>query len=211
MTNPRPYYPALIREGLAQRVEKAQSHGWGAPDWKRKSTIGALEKACGSREGRLQALAYLFPDKWESADQATTKDLTPAEWYALSEWVKPFKDDLNGGKWSADPNLAVECHWILLAASIVYRGPMFHEMVNQPDPLPDPAPFFEETEIPEQKLVEWYNSRDRKKYLMACGHVSNSHDAAGHPCCVRHERVTPQTLLIVGPVDELPTEGIKEI
>lgn len=65
--------------------------------------IGALDNAFGTSVLRRRFLAWVFLD--DVTQELSTKNLTPAQWYALWKWVDFFKDD---GVWYKSTDFLVE-------------------------------------------------------------------------------------------------------
>lgn len=59
----------------------------------RGAIVGVLKKHCRNDSEYRQVLKAL-------TGKTTSKQLTPAEWYALLKFVKPFKPE--GGKWGSE-------------------------------------------------------------------------------------------------------------
>ena len=109
--------------------------------------IGTLEKACGGKDNRKLVLKLL-------TGHTSSKDLHPAQWYALYKLVLPYKPE--GGKWgSGNPELEYLCNCLLSktvdqSGQTKFEFPEFEELkdvaigLNQPLAVDD----FEDKEIP---------------------------------------------------------------
>lgn len=97
----------------------------------RGAVTGLLNEAVDGDENRHYVLFYLF-------QQPSSKNLSPAEWYALWRWIKPAKDD-NSGKWSGRGGFPDEARGIVEAVlsfgglEVPLDAPQTHpELVPQP-------------------------------------------------------------------------------
>ena len=120
----RPYFPAVVREGVQQRVKKHKD----LTEIDRGlvgATIGALNKVCNGDEGRYAVLFFLFPEEWKEMSDVSTKTLSPAQWQAVIEWVGVYKDEEapKGEQWKHNPNLEQEIKWIfgIPAVGVAYE------------------------------------------------------------------------------------------
>lgn len=107
----RPYSPETILARVAEL--SALPKATPISDWKWKSAKGALQKAAGSEANRYLLLFWLFPNKWANVDAVTSNDLDFAQQRALYNWIAPYKDEFDGGKWKGHDALAAECAAIL--------------------------------------------------------------------------------------------------
>lgn len=77
----------------------------------RGAICGILDSIMGDKIGRYALLHTLFPETWELAEDVSTKTLSGAQWFALWQWVKPWKNEdiQSGSKWVGHPLLKNEC------------------------------------------------------------------------------------------------------
>jgi len=128
--------------------------------------IGILEDTLGSRVARLELLFRLFPGKWETIGEVSTKDLTPGQWNALNRWIKPERVE-TGDKatWFGNLDFVVE-------ASRVMEICLGREGQEHLDPS-------------SKNFLEFCLGKYGAIPFMACGHEATGLTGLYNPYCIK--------------------------
>lgn len=99
--------------------------------------IGAINNYAGGNKNRRLLLGYLFAREESRFDELSTKELAEKHWFALFQWVQPWKDE-DDNQWKTRFEFPGECVAVYHCAVVDYdadcarvRDPMF-----EPDGTP---------------------------------------------------------------------------
>lgn len=85
--------------------------------------VGALNLACGSTEQRRLALGWLFTPDEQVMQPMSSKELSPAQVFALKKWIGPqlVRSDSGQESWTKRADFEIEAKWVLARASQAYQ------------------------------------------------------------------------------------------
>lgn len=119
----------------------------------RGAIIGILNQYCSNDASRKAVLAWLFSDSdvpYGLSVQKSTTDLTDFQWWALHQWIRPYKDDEQG--WIPEGDFSTE---IVAVLAVVFGGePSMLEMaINIGGKLHPASSYVREAQATEQEIL----------------------------------------------------------
>lgn len=160
-TMDRPLEPKQVIESLHKISELP---GEDIQQGLKGAIIGILEDTLGSRIARLELLYKLFPGKWETIGEVSTRDLSRGQWNALNRWISPERIE-QGDKsiWVGNLDFVIE-------ASHVMEMSLKREGQEHLDPQT-------------KNFLEYCLGKYGGVPLMSCGHEATGLTALYNPYC----------------------------